>query len=107
MKTIKNSNKGNNNTLDILDAIQEVDLSPFFKNKVLNKIAQQKEVKEPSFSWFSPQLQLATLAVLICFNVGTIYYSISYTKNTQEQLSDFEYFVQEYNFESNNSISIN
>lgn len=107
MKTTKNKNLGKNNTLDILDSIQEVQISPFFKNKVLKSLAQQKEVKEPSFSWFSPKLQLASLALIICVNIGAIYYSLSSTETSQEQLSEFETFVQDYNLESTNSISIN
>jgi hypothetical protein len=107
MKTIKDKNTGNNNTLDILDAIQEVQVSPFFKNKVLNRIEQQKEVKESSFSWFSPQLQFASLALVICINVTTIYFSISNTQDSQEQVSGIESFVQEYQLDSDASISIN
>lgn len=107
MKTLKENNTGNNNTLDILDAIQEVQVSPFFKNKVLNKIEQQKEAKESIFSWFSPQLQFASLALVICINVTTIYFSISNTQDSQEQVSGIESFVQEYQLDSDTSISIN
>jgi hypothetical protein len=87
MKTIKDNNTGNNNTLDILDAIQEVQVSPFFKNKVLNRREQQKEVKESSFSWFSPQLQFASLALVICIIVKKIFFSISISHDSQEHVS--------------------
>ncbi len=107
MKTIKDNNTEKNNTLDILDSIQEVKVSPFFKNKVLNKIDQLNEVEESSLSWFSPQLQIASLALVICINVTTIYYSISNTQGSQEQISGIESFVQEYQLDSDTSISIN
>jgi len=107
MKTIKNNNLGNNNTLDILDSIQKVKVSPFFKSKVLNKIEQHKEEKVPLFPWFTPQLQFASLAIILCVNITVIYYSISSTETTEVQLSEFETFVQEYHLESSNSISIN
>jgi len=61
MKTQNSKSIEENNTLDILDEIQEVRVSPFFKNKVLNKIREQEEEKVPLFGWFSPQLQLAAV----------------------------------------------
>lgn len=108
MKTIKDKSTGNNNTLDILDSIEEVKVSPFFKNKVLNMIEQEKEVKQSSFQWFSPQLQFASLALIVCINAATIYYSFTNTENTsQDQLSGIESFVQEYQLGSDTTISIN
>lgn len=106
MKTIKDKSTGNNNTLDILDSIEEVKVSPFFKNKVLNMIEQEKEVKQPSFQWFNPQLQFASLALIICINAATIYYSFSNTETSEEQISGIESFVQDYQLGSDN-ISIN
>ncbi|MBL4605883.1 MAG: hypothetical protein JKY02_09560 [Flavobacteriaceae bacterium] len=107
MKTIKDKSKGNNNTLDILDSIEEVKVSPFFKNKVLNMIEQEKEVKQPSFQWFSPQLQFASLVLIVCINAATIYYSFTNTETSQEQISGIESFVQEYQLDSGTNISIN
>ena len=106
MKTIKDNTPGNNNTLDVLDSIQEVQVSPFFKNKVLNKINQQKEEKSPSLGWFTPQLQLATIAIVISINVTAIYYSFS-AQDSQQDISSFESFVKEYSLDSNTTISIN
>ena len=106
MKTHKNTPIENNNTFDILDEIQEVKVSPFFKNKVLNSIRQQEEEKVPLFGWFSPQLQLATLAMLLCINAFTIIYSLDLEDSGQE-LSGIEAFVQDYSLNSDNSISLN
>jgi len=106
MKTIKDKSTGNNNTLDILDSIQEVKVSPFFKNKILNRISQQKEEKASSLGWFTPQLQLATIAIVISMNVTAIYYSFS-EQNSQQNVSSFDSFVKDYNLDSNTTISIN
>ena len=106
MKTHKNKPIENNNTFDILDEIQEVKVSPFFKNKVLNSIRQQEEEKVPLYGWFSPQLQLATLALLLCINALTIIYSLDSDESKQE-LSGIDAFVQDYSLDSDSSISIN
>tara|TARA_R110002073_G_scaffold8207_5_gene45812 strand:- start:25753 stop:26073 length:321 start_codon:yes stop_codon:yes gene_type:complete len=106
MKTIKDKSTGNNNTLDVLDHIQEVKVSPFFKNKVLNRMNQPKEEKASSLGWFTPQLQLATLVVVICINVTTIYYSFS-EQNSQQNVSSFDSFIKDYNLDSNTTIFIN
>lgn len=106
MKTHKNKPIENNNTFDILDEIQEVKVNPFFKNKVLNSIRQQEEERVPLFGWFSPQLQLVTLALLLCVNALTIIYSLDIGESNQE-LSGIEAFVQDYDLDSDNVISIN
>jgi hypothetical protein len=96
-----------NNTFDILDEIQEVKVNPFFKNKVLNAIREQKEDQVPLFGWFSPQLQLATLALILCINALAIIYSLQGTETNQE-LSGIEAFVQDYSIlDSDTTISIN
>ena len=106
MNTQNNKSIEENNTFDILDEIQEVKVSPFFKNKVLNKIREQGEEKVPLFGWFSPQLQLATVALVLIMNALTIFYSLDLQENTQE-LSGFEAFVQDYSLDSNTDISLN
>ncbi|MEQ6124220.1 hypothetical protein AAON49_08480 [Pseudotenacibaculum sp. MALMAid0570] len=106
MKTHKNKSIENNNTLDILDEIQEVKVSPFFKNKVLNTIRQQKEEKTPSFGWFTPQLQLATLALVLCINVLTIYFTFN-SQETSQEISGFEAFMEDYYLDSDNTLTLN
>ena len=107
METDKHKPIENNNTFDILDEIQEVKVNPFFKNKVLNAIREQKEEKVPLFGWFSPQLQLATLALILCINALTIIYSLQGTESNQE-LSGIEAFVEDYSLlDSDTTISIN
>mgnify|MGYP000271227423 CR=1 FL=1 len=95
-----------NNTLDILDEIQEVKVSPFFKNKVLNHIREQKEEKVILLGWFRPQLQIAAVILVLVMNALTLYYSLNLQDNTQE-LSGFEAFVQDYSIESTSDIYLN
>lgn len=102
MKTNKNNSIEKNNTFDVLDEIQEVKVSPFFKNKVLNQIRQQKEEKSPSLGWFTPQLQLATFALIVCINATAIYFSFTSEGDTQE-LTGFEAFVEDYHLGDTNS----
>ena len=106
METHKNEPIENNNTFDILDEIQEAKVSPFFKNKVLNAIREQKEDPVPLFGWFSPQLQLATLALILCINALTIIYSFDFSE-THQELTGIEAFVQDYSLESDSNISLN
>lgn len=106
METHKSNPIENNNTFDILDEIQEAKVSPFFKNKVLNAIREQKEEKVPLFGWFSPQLQLATLALILCINALALIYSVDFSQTDQE-LSGIEAFVQDYSLESDSGISLN
>lgn len=106
MKTQNNKPIEENNTLDILDEIQEVKVSPFFKNKVLNKIREQNQEPVTLFGWFRPQLQLAVVALVLLMNALTIYYSLNLQVDTQEQ-SSFEAFVQDYSLDSSSEIYLN
>lgn len=106
MNTQNNKSIDKNNTLDILDEIQEVKVSPFFKNKVLNQIREQKEEKVPLFTWFTPQLQFATLAIVLCINALTIYYTMNAEIPVQEELSGIEAFVEDYSLDSS-TITLN
>ena len=108
MKTHKKHSTEENTTFTILDEIQEVKVSPFFKGKVLNAIQQQKEAKEETssgFSWFTPQLQLATLAILVSINIAVVYYSFSY-ENTPTEVSGIDSFIEEYQLGST-TLSLN
>ncbi|MCB4798731.1 hypothetical protein [Neotamlana laminarinivorans] len=58
-------------TLNAVDKIKPVNVSPFFKDKTMQKLFAEKEiVKENTiWSWFTPKLQLATLVLVITVNV--------------------------------------
>lgn len=57
-------------TLDSVERIERVPASPFFKNRVLNKLYQEQEPQPGLFSWFTPRLQLAALAVFVAVNIA-------------------------------------
>lgn len=62
------------NTLKIVETLEDVNVSPFFKDKTLQRLFLKKEVETNTiWSWFTPQLQFACLACLLIINVYTIY----------------------------------
>lgn len=56
----------------IIDSIDEVKVSPFFKDKTMQRLFSEKEEKQTVWSWFTPQLQLATLACIVILNLLAI-----------------------------------
>ena len=93
------------NQLEILNSIEEVKVNHFFKHKVLQSIKQEQEIKESStlYVWFTPKLQWAVLALVICVNVSVFYYAF----NAEEQTSNannIEGFAQEYNLQTSTSL---
>lgn len=88
-------------TFKVLTQIDPVKVSPFFRHKVLQEIAKEAPVKQPLFSWLMPQFQLATLSLILCLNIGTIFYAFSSSKET----TDLNIFAKEYALQtSTNSI---
>ena len=69
MKTNKNTHNKIEDTFKALETLERVELSPFFKEKTMQRIFSKKE-KEPQqvWSWFTPKLQLATLVCLLSLN---------------------------------------
>ncbi|WP_452223368.1 hypothetical protein [Lacinutrix chionoecetis] len=89
MKTNNNIEKKVERTLHALDNINEVKVSPFFKDKTLERLFTEKEEKVPVsiWNWFTPQLQLATLICVLAINV----YAIKQIKSLKynESISSF------------------
>jgi hypothetical protein len=57
-------------TLDSVESIKEVQVSPFFKEKVMHQIRNASEdIQEATWSWFTIKLQLATLVCVVVLNV--------------------------------------
>lgn len=56
-------------TFDAFDAIQEVKVSPFFKDKTMQRLFAKKEENLSIWNWFTPQWQFATLVCVILLNV--------------------------------------
>ncbi|MFC0605035.1 hypothetical protein [Winogradskyella pulchriflava] len=70
MKTNVEMNKKVKETLDSIESIKEVEVSPFFKEKVMHQIRNASEdLQEATWSWFTPKVQLATLVCVVVLNV--------------------------------------
>ncbi|MAB50075.1 MAG: hypothetical protein CMC05_15750 [Flavobacteriaceae bacterium] len=86
-------NKKVNTTLNVVDTIQEVKVSPFLKDRILNNINTEAEETQKIWSWFTPKLQIAMLIVVILLNVYAYKVLTSDNYNTT-----VEEFVDTYNF---------
>ncbi|WP_445956438.1 hypothetical protein [Yeosuana sp.] len=69
MKTNKDIQSKVQETFEALDVFQEVKVSPFFKDKTMQRLFSEKEEKQLGWSWFTPKLQLATLVCFVVLNV--------------------------------------
>ncbi len=94
-------------TFKILDSIEKVEVNHFFKHKVLQKLYTEKEEKKSIFSWFTPQMQLATLSVILLLNAGTLFYVFTNSANNSNSSSSIETFAQEYSLQSDSSSILN
>ena len=72
MNTNKNIQDKIEKTFNVLDTINNVQASPFFKDKALQKMFAGKAETSKSWQWFTPQLQLATLVCVVLVNLYTI-----------------------------------
>lgn len=105
MKSKEQINSKVEDTFKVLDTIEEVKVNHFFKHKVLQQLENQKEEKSTVLGWFTPQLQLATLGLVLLLNVSTIFYAFSsQEKNTEVNL---ESFAQEYALQSKTTSILN
>lgn len=86
-------NKKVNATLNAVDAIQEVKVSPFLKGRILNNLSAEVEETQKVWSWFTPKYQIATLIVVILLNVYAYKVLTSDEYNTT-----VEEFVDTYDF---------
>jgi hypothetical protein len=88
METHNNIQNKIDSAFEALDAIETVKVSPFFKDKTMQRLFTEKEVEQKAGSWFTPKLQLATLVCVVVLNV------IAFTKleeasSYDENLSEF------------------
>ena len=64
------TNKKVQETLDSIESIKEVQVSPFFKENILHQIRNTStQIQDGSWSWFTPKLQLATLVCVVVLNI--------------------------------------
>ncbi|WP_166384534.1 MULTISPECIES: hypothetical protein [unclassified Polaribacter] len=94
-------------TFKALETIEKVDVNHFFKHKVLQKLNEEKEVKQSIFSWFTPQLQLATVSIVLLLNFGTIFYAFNNFQESTSTTSDIELFAQDYSLQTDNDSILN
>ncbi|WP_179352532.1 hypothetical protein [Winogradskyella vidalii] len=88
MKTNVEMNKKVTDTFDSVESIKEVEVSPFFKEKVMHQIRKANEERQDTaWSWFTPKLQLATLVCLVVLNI--IAFNSLKESNYDESLNDF------------------
>ena len=107
MKNKEFINQQVEDTFKVLDSIEKVEVNHFFKHKVLQKLNVEKEVKQSMFSWFTPQLQLATLAIMLFLNVGTLFYVFNNSIENSNTTSEIEAFAQEYSLQSETTSILN
>jgi hypothetical protein len=96
-----------NETFNVLNAIEKVEVSHFFKHKVLQKLAVEKQQKETVFSWFTPSIQFASLCVILFLNAATVFYVFTTASNNNEKTSDIELFAQKYALQSESNLILN
>mgnify|MGYP003683711645 CR=1 FL=1 len=105
MKSKEQINIEVEDTFKVLDTIEEVKVNHFFKHKVLQQLENQKEEKSKVLGWFSPQLQLATLGLILLMNVSALFYVFSNQDISTD--SSLENFAQEYALQSETSLILN
>ncbi|WP_159019566.1 hypothetical protein [Algibacter sp. L3A6] len=77
-------------TLQAVDGIETVNVSPFFKDKAMQRLFSEKEEVVMRSSWFTPKLQLATLACVVILNVlAFTQLDSSGTSSYDENLNEF------------------
>ncbi|WP_372756628.1 hypothetical protein [Mariniflexile sp.] len=87
METNKDLQNKIDSTLNAIDAIESVNVSPFFKDKTMQRLFAEKDEPVTTWSWFSPKLQLATLVCVIVLNI--IAFSEISKSNYDENINDF------------------
>ncbi|MEO9571658.1 MAG: hypothetical protein ABJH82_08115 [Polaribacter sp.] len=107
MKNKEYINQQVEDTFKVLDSIEKVEVNHFFKHKVLQQLNAEKEESKFIFSWFTPQLQLAILSVILLLNLGSIFYVFNNSVEKSKTTSDIEAFAQEYSLQSDNSSILN
>ncbi len=101
MEINKNIEDRIEDTLNVMDAIEEVKVSPFFKDKTMQKLFAEKEEEPLIGTWFSPRLQLATL---VCFIVLNVLAFTQLDSNKHDQ--DISEFAETYGLSSSSDASL-
>ena len=101
METNKNIQHKIERTLEVMDTIETVNVSPFFKGKTMNRLFAEKEEQQTVWSWFTPKLQLATLVCIIVLNIvaSTKLKETKYDENVSQ-------FAETYGLSTNTTTSL-
>ena len=85
-------------TFKVLENIKEAKVNHFFKHKVLLQLKNQNEETTSILDWFTPRLQLASVAFVLLLNASALFYAFS----SQEQniVVNIDSFAQEYSLQS-------
>jgi len=86
-KDMKDMQHKINAVIDSADHLEKANLSPFFKEKTMQRMFAKQPQKQPVFlAWFTPKLQLATLVGFVLLNVFAFMNlnSSTYNDNVQE-----------------------
>ncbi|WP_136481896.1 hypothetical protein [Cognatitamlana onchidii] len=83
-----NMQKQIDETLHVLENLETVHVSPFFKDKTMQVLFAEKTEAPMAWSWFTPKLQLATLVCIVVLNV------LAFIK--LEKASAYEVHVSEF-----------
>ena len=101
METNKNIQHKIERTLEAMDTIETVNVSPFFKGKTMNRLFAEKEEQQTIWSWFTPNLQLATL---VCISVLNI---VAFTKLKETKYDEnVSQFAETYGLSTNTTTSL-
>ena len=69
METQKDIQEKVQKAFSSLESIEETKISPFFKDKTMNRLFAEKKVSQPKFwFWLTPQVQLVMLITFIVLN---------------------------------------
>lgn len=101
MKTDKNIQGKIEDTFKALEDIETVNVSPFFKEKTMQRLFAEKEEEQPAWSWFTPRVQLTTLVFVLILNgiVFTKLRETTYVENVGQ-------FAESYELSSGSETSI-
>lgn len=94
------------NAINVLETIKEVKVSTDFSAKVLDSIECEKNTQEKSTSWFTPQLQLAAMIVILLVNAIVIYHTLN-TNSMENNVSGIEQFAKDYSIYSESTNILN
>jgi hypothetical protein len=87
MKTNKHIQHKIDSTINVTNNFEDVRISPFFKDKIMQRLYAEKEEPYSIWSWFTPKLQLAAIVGIVVLNV--LAFSQLDANTTEETIEDF------------------